>query len=157
MASLEELERSELGTGSGDGVVVSGLEPLAHSAKEPACAKAASGPPAVPKAKSGAAVNSLSTRITALKAEQKAQREERARVAKELRNEERKRKRLRARAKLMTDEDLMAVIGLRAETRTARSSSSAATASTDPIPAAPAINEDPNLDIFGELEASQMP
>ena len=52
--------------------------------------------------------------IARLKEEQKAPRAERKRVAKELKNQEKKRSRLRTKAKQLTDEDLLQVIHLRA-------------------------------------------
>ena len=52
--------------------------------------------------------------IAKLKEEQKALRNERKRVAKELKNAEKKRSRLKAKAKQLTDEDLLQVLHLRA-------------------------------------------
>ena len=62
-----------------------------------------------------------------LQQEQKATRQ---RVAKELRNEERKRRRLKERAKQLTDEDLLAVLCLRRETKRGPESASQGTAAS---------------------------
>ena len=55
--------------------------------------------------------------IARLKAEQVAMREQKKRLAKELKNAERKRSRLKKRAKLLTDSDLVAVMMLRVAER----------------------------------------
>ena len=65
------------------------------------------------------AVN-IGDRITELKARAAAMRSERAAVTKALRNAEKRRTRLKRRARLLTADDLVAVIQLRAEDRAAK-------------------------------------
>ena len=55
--------------------------------------------------------------IARLKAERQALRDQRKRLAKDLKNAERKRSRLKKRAKLLTDSDLVAVMMLRVAER----------------------------------------
>ena len=94
-----------------------GEQPHASSAVA-ARAPAPSGPPAVrPEAQLRSNGSSINERIAELKKQQQEQKATRQRVAKELRNEERKRRRLKERAKQLTDEDLLAVLCLRRETR----------------------------------------
>ena len=57
----------------------------------------------------------LNKKIADLKAAQNVMLAERQKVAKDLRNTERKRRRLKERARMLTDEDLMAVLRLRKE------------------------------------------
>lgn len=52
--------------------------------------------------------------------QQQAAQQEKKRLAKELRNEERKRKRLKVRARQLTDEDLLQVLRLREEEGSSR-------------------------------------
>ena len=66
--------------------------------------------------------------IARLKAEQKALREERKRVTKELRNAEKKRQRLKRKAKELTDKDLLEVLELRAVSKTMKSTDASAAA-----------------------------
>jgi hypothetical protein len=68
----------------------------------------------------GVAGETLIDKLKKLKVLQKQQSEERQRIAKELRNEERKRKRLRARATALTDSDLFQVWSLRQAQRARR-------------------------------------
>ena len=88
--------------------------------------------PVVPATAGGASSNSpgseLLSGIARLKAEQKALRDERKRVSKELRNAEKKRQRLKRKAKELTDKDLLEVLELRAVTRSAKSSAASAAA-----------------------------
>ena len=62
-------------------------------------------------------VSNINTRIAELKRQQVEQREERKRVQKTLRNEERKRRRLKDRANMLSNTDLLEVLGLRAEAK----------------------------------------
>ena len=55
--------------------------------------------------------------VLRLKEEQNALRKERARLAQELKNAERRRKRLKQRAKLLTDTELLQVMNLRRDER----------------------------------------
>ena len=64
--------------------------------------------------------NGISTRIAELKAEQAAIQKQRKEVAKNLRNAERRKQRLKAKARQLTDEDLVAVLMLRRQQRTAK-------------------------------------
>ena len=86
----------------------------------------------MPATAGGASSNSpgseLLSGIARLKAEQKALRDERKRVSKELRNAEKKRQRLKRKAKELTDKDLLEVLELRAVTRSAKSSAASAAA-----------------------------
>ena len=59
----------------------------------------------------------LSERVKALKAEQAKARAERAALAKEIRNTERRKRRLRKRPKQLTDEDLLQVLMMRKSQR----------------------------------------
>ena len=74
--------------------------------------------------------DALTSSIQALKAKQKELRETKVKLAKDLRNQERRRKRLRTRARQLTDEDLLQVMMLRKsqqeeqETKRSRSASS---------------------------------
>jgi cytochrome c553 len=80
----------------------------------------------------------LGERIEQLKKQQAEQLKERHRVAKELRNAERRRRRLKDRAKGLSDADLAAVIALRAALATKLSEKAAAAASSSSVSAAPA-------------------
>ena len=62
---------------------------------------------------------------------QKQQREERQRLTKELRNEERKRKRLRLRAKLLTGTDLLECLALRQDKQQRRGNTRGAVVSNE--------------------------
>ena len=64
--------------------------------------------------------DTLSERVKALKAEQAKARAERAALAKEIRNTERRKSRLRKRAKQLTDEDLLQVLMMRKSQREAQ-------------------------------------
>ena len=64
--------------------------------------------------------DTLSERVKALKAEQAKARAERAALAKEIRNTERRKTRLRKRAKQLTDEDLLQVLMMRKSQREAQ-------------------------------------
>ena len=105
-----------------------GEQPHASSAADGSAA-AASGPPAAP-AEEGPRLHSssINERIADLKKLQQEQKATRQRVAKELRNEERKRRRLKERAKQLTDEDLLAVLCLRRGTKRGPESASQDTA-----------------------------
>ena len=73
--------------------------------------------------------------IAKLKAEQKALKAEKKRVAKELKNQEKKRARLKTKAKQLTDEDLLQVLNLRAVSKAeqaAKPSNSSSAASGQP-------------------------
>ena len=96
----------------------SGEQPLALSsgpaaAEAPASGEAAAAPPHQgPRA-------ALNSRIQELKRQQQEQKAERKRLARDLRNEERKKKRLREKAKQLTDDDLLTVLRLRQDARVA--------------------------------------
>lgn len=92
-------------------------QPLAAIQCHAGAAGSTSGAAIVPVPEPGGPRRPLNDRIAELKREQAAQAAERTRIAKELRNEERKRKRLREKAKLMTDEDLLQVLRLRQDRR----------------------------------------
>ena len=66
--------------------------------------------------------DTLSEKIMEMKAEQSRAKAERAKLAKLLRNTERRKTRLRSRAKLLTDEDLLQVLMMRKDQRDARPS-----------------------------------
>ena len=123
MASAEpgaaSAEACTAASGSADGG-----EPDASSTAA-ASAPAASGPPDAPaEEKPRVHSSSINERIANLKKLQQEEKATRQRVAKELRNEERKRRRLKDRAKQLTDEDLLAVLCLRRETKRAQESAS---------------------------------
>jgi hypothetical protein len=65
---------------------------------------------------------SVSGEIAALKAEQTRLRDEKKKVAKVLRNAEKRKQRLKTKAKALTDEDLVTVLKMRAEKLAAASS-----------------------------------
>ena len=111
-----------------------GGEPAAFSAcnraEPPACSDAAEDPadpsgstPVQATEQSPPGPRSLNAKIQELKELQAKAMAEKRRLAKELRNEERKRKRLKERAKQLTDVDLLQVLRLREEARQASSSS----------------------------------
>ena len=105
-------EASAGASGSANGEQPPASSPAAASAP------ATSGPPAVPaEAQPRSRGSSINERIAELKRLQQEQKATRQRVAKELRNEERKRRRLKERARQLTDEDLVAVLCLRREMR----------------------------------------
>ena len=70
----------------------------------------------------GAIGKSVSTEIAELKAEQAKLRAERAKVAKSLRNAEKRKQRLKTKAKALTDADLVTVLQMRKEKIAAKSS-----------------------------------
>jgi len=111
-----------------------GGEPAAFSAcnraEPPACSDAAEDPadpsgstPVQAAEQSPPGPRSLNAKIQELKELQAKAMAEKRRLAKELRNEERKRKRLKERAKQLTDVDLLQVLRLREEARQASSAS----------------------------------
>lgn len=63
--------------------------------------------------KSAASAPTLTSRIDGLKAEQTALLQQKKRLAKDLRNAERKRRRLKQKAKTLSDEDLVQLLALR--------------------------------------------
>lgn len=63
--------------------------------------------------KSAASAPTLTSRIDGLKAEQTALLQQKQRLAKDLRNAERKRRRLKQKAKTLSDEDLVQLLALR--------------------------------------------
>ena len=72
----------------------------------------------------------LTASIQELKKQQNALREQKAKLAKDLRNAERRKKRLRTRARQLTDEDLVQVLMLRKQQRNERPSTEAASAAS---------------------------
>ena len=73
-----------------------------------------------------ASTGGLLQQIQKLKAEQKAARERRKVVNKELKNAERRKRRLKTRARQLTNDDLLEVMMLRGDTRASAAPSSAA-------------------------------
>ena len=64
-----------------------------------------------------AGASALNTKIDALKKEQVEMWKKKIQVAKELKNSERKRRRLKDKAKMLTDDDLLAVLHLRQDAK----------------------------------------
>ena len=90
------------------------------------------------------AASALLVAINRLKAEQKALKESKKRVAKELRNQEKKRQRLKRKASALTDEDLLQVLHLRAASKAETAAKCAASSSGGaqrPEPPAPEEEE----------------
>ncbi len=93
--------------GAGDGEAA-GEAPAAESP-----GASAAGGAAATTAASAVGASALLSEIQRLKEEQKSLRDGRRRVAKELRNAEKRRQRLRKKARLLSDADLVQVIGMR--------------------------------------------
>lgn len=75
--------------------------------------------------------------IKALKEQQKQMRNDRKRIAKDLRNAEKRRVRLRKRARQLSDDDLVALIRMRKDSASAAvAAAAAAPAPAEPAPAA---------------------
>ncbi len=86
-------------------------------------------------------------RICALKAEQSALRAQKKSITKDLRNAERRRKRLKKKAKQLSDTDLVAVLRMRQQMSTARSSTDTGPAEGDAaivVEHPPAQSEEPS-------------
>ena len=88
--------------------------------------------------KGGVALSSLTGAIDSLKTEQHRVREERKRLAKELKNAQRRKRRLKGKARQLSNDDLLAVLLMREETAAAagasRATSSATESSTEASP-----------------------
>ena len=80
----------------------------------------------------------LLQQIQKLKAEQKAARERRKVVNKEIKNAERRQRRLKTRARQLTNDDLLEVVMLRGDARASTAQSSSAAAMPDTAPNADA-------------------
>ena len=87
------------------------------AASTPPSSSAASGAPSVPAQDEDASKASLNAKIEGLKKQQADMTSNKKKLAKDLRNEERKRRRLKDRAKQLTDDDLLQVLRLRAEAK----------------------------------------
>ena len=70
--------------------------------------------------------------IQKLKGQQKALKDQRKKIASQLRNEEKRRNRIRKRARQLSDTDLVALLKMRADAPTAASASSAPTGTSEP-------------------------
>ena len=108
---------------------VANAEPFASASPVKQVQKSKAGPKAKPKTRSSPLVkkvedvldkDTLSAHLLALKDEQQRAKNERKRLAAEIRNAERRKSRLRKRAKLLTDEDLLQVLMLRKGAREAQ-------------------------------------
>ena len=92
-----------------------------------------SGPPGAVIERAGLHLNFgsdvLKSQIDELKAEQASQRAKRKKVNKDLRNCEKRRQRLKKRAKMLSDDDLIAVLRMRAGSGVSRSSDVASSSS----------------------------
>ena len=129
-----------------------GGEPHASSAPA-ASAPASSGQAALPpEAQPRSTSCSINERISELKKQQQEQKAMRARLAKELRNEERKRRRLKEKARQLTDEDLVAVLCLRKEMRRNpdNESQDAAASSQETVPSIASAAESPQESLSNE-------
>ena len=93
-----------------------------------------------PTATSFTATSPILMNVLRLKEEQAALRKERARLAQELKNAERRRKRLKGRAKLLTDAELMAVINLRQDEKVHAVAKKTAHAPAPPATATPGVS-----------------
>ena len=87
----------------------------------------------------GGNLASLTTAIGSLKEEQQRLKDQKKRLAKELKNAQRRKRRLKGKARQLSNEDLLAVLLMREETATGTSASAAASSAA---PAAPAAEGD---------------
>ena len=85
------------------------------AASTPPPSSASSGAPSVPAQDEDVSKASLNAKIEGLKKQQADMTSNKKKLAKDLRNEERKRRRLKDRAKQLTDDDLLQVLRLRSE------------------------------------------
>ena len=109
-------------TGSAPGEAASAAASAVSTAAAPGCATVLLAPGCIAAAPTGAfrpadSPSGLNKKIAELKAEQTRCLEQKKQLAKDLRNAERKRRRIKDRARQLTDEDLVAVLMMRKETK----------------------------------------